>query len=42
MGGNLVVVTKLGGTSFVQAGTNVVVGGTEATDGEGIAIRVKK
>jgi len=42
LGGNVLVVTSLGGTKLIHAQTGDVLGTTEATVGEGIALRKKE
>ncbi len=41
LGGNMLVVTGLGSTTYVAAGTSQVLGGVEMTHGAGIALRAK-
>ncbi len=41
LGGNMLVVTGLGSTTFVAAGSSQVLGGVEMTHGAGIALRAK-
>lgn len=42
LGGNLLIVTALGSTKLIHAQSGETLGTTEATAGEGVAVRVKK